>query len=58
MGITRILAVYRTCPVLIVIEIEGLILEVTLIELSWVRDLLPPLLCQELVDQYHVFQVR
>lgn len=43
MIITRILAVYRTRPVMIVAE---------------VYELLPPLLWQELVGQYHVFRVR
>jgi len=59
MIIARILAVYRTSPVMIVVEAdEGSILELSLRELSEVYELLPPLLWQELLDRYHVFQVR
>jgi hypothetical protein len=59
MIITRILAVYRTRPVMIVAEMEeGIILELSLAELAEVYELLPPLLWQELVGQYHVFRVR
>jgi hypothetical protein len=59
MLITRILAVYRTRPVMIVTEMaEGIILELSLAELAEVYELLPPLLWQELVGQYHVFRVR
>jgi len=59
MFITRILAVYRTCPVMIVVETEeGSLLELSLKELADAYELLPPLLWQELVSQYHVFQVR
>jgi len=57
--ITRILAVYRTRPVMIVAEMEeGIIRELSLAELAEVYELLPPLLWQELVGQYHVFRVR
>jgi len=59
MVITRILAVYRTCPVMVVAETEeDSILELSLHELAEVYELLPPLLWEELVQQYHVFQVR
>ena len=59
MLITRILAVYRTRPVMIVAEMaEGIILELSLAELAEVYELLPPLLWQELVGRYRVFRVR
>lgn len=59
MSITRILAVYRTHPVMIVVEMEaGVIIELSLPELAEVYELLPPPLWQELVAQYHIFQVR
>ena len=59
MGITRILAVYRTSPVMIVVEMEeGSLLELSLHELADEYELLPTLLWQELVEQYRVFQVR
>lgn len=59
MSIIRILAVYRTHPVMIVVEMEeGVIVELSLPELAEVYELLPPPLWQELVGQYHVFQVR
>ncbi|MGH8066763.1 MAG: hypothetical protein ACRERE_16310 [Candidatus Entotheonellia bacterium] len=59
MTITKILAVYRTYPVMIVGEIgDGSILELSQTEAVEVGDLLPPPLWQELVDQYHLFQVR
>jgi hypothetical protein len=46
MGITRILAVYRTCPVMIVVELEeGIILERSLHELAEVYELLPITSC-------------
>jgi hypothetical protein len=57
--ITKILAVYRTYPVMIVGEMEdGAILELSLNEAVEVCELLPPLLWQELMDHYHVFQTR
>jgi hypothetical protein len=49
MTITKILAVYRTCPVMILGEMEdGSILELSLNEAAEVYELLPPLLWQEL----------
>jgi hypothetical protein len=49
MTITKILAVYRTCPLMIVGEMEdGSILELSLNEAAEVYELLPPLLWQEL----------
>jgi hypothetical protein len=59
MVVTKILAVYRTCPITLVVEMgDGSILELSLNEAAEVYDLLPPLLWQELMDHYHVFQVR
>ena len=59
MVITSILAVYRTNPVMIVVETEdGDILEISLHELAEVYELLSPPLWQDLVVRYHVFQVR
>jgi hypothetical protein len=56
--ITRILAVYRSCPVMIVAETEeGVLLELSLKELADVYEFLPPMLWQALVDKYNVFQV-
>jgi hypothetical protein len=50
MGITRILAVYSTQPVMVVLETEeGTVLELCLDELAEVYEYLPPLLWQELV---------
>jgi hypothetical protein len=58
MTLRKILAVYHTYPVMIVAEAEdGSILELSLHELAEVYELLPPLLWQELVHHYHVFQV-
>jgi hypothetical protein len=37
---------------------EGALLERSLHELADVPELLPPGLWQELVEQYHVFQIR
>jgi hypothetical protein len=57
MPLMKILAVYQTYPVMIVAEgEEGSILELSLNELAEVYELLPPLLWQELVHHYHVFQ--
>ena len=43
---------------MIVVEAaDGSILELSLNELAEVYELLPPLLWQELVHHYHVFQV-
>jgi hypothetical protein len=45
--ITRILAVYRSCPVMIVAETEeGVLLERSLKELADVYEFLPPMLWQ------------
>jgi hypothetical protein len=58
-GIIKIVAVYRTDPVMVVGETaEGTLLERSLHELAEVHELLPPRLWQELVGQYHVFQIR
>jgi hypothetical protein len=58
MGMTRVLAVYSARPVMVVLETEGgTTLELCLDELAEVYDYLPPLLWQELVAQYRVFQV-
>ena len=55
----QILAVYHTCPVMIVAETaEDTIVELSLNELAEVYECLPPPLWQALVQQYHVFQVR
>jgi len=55
---TTIVAVYRTCPVMIVGEAaEGALLELSLHDLAAVPGLLPPQLWQALVEQYQVFQV-
>jgi hypothetical protein len=57
-GITKIVAVYRTCPVMMVGEAEeGALQELSLHDLAAVPGLLPPQLWQALVEQYHVFQV-
>jgi hypothetical protein len=58
-GIIKIVAVYRTDPVMVVGETaEDAFLERSLHELADVHELLPPQLWQELVEQYRVFQVR
>ena len=58
-GIIKIVAVYRTYPVMVVGETaEGALLERSLHELADVGELLTPRLWQELVEQYHVFQIR
>jgi hypothetical protein len=58
-GIITIVAVYRTDPVMVVGETaEGALLEHSLHELADVHERLPPRLWQELVEQYHVFQIR
>jgi hypothetical protein len=47
---TGISAVYRGCPVIIVVETEeGMLLELSLHELADVYELLPPALWRELV---------
>jgi hypothetical protein len=58
-GIITIVAVYRTDPVMVVGETaEGALLERSLHELADVPEFLPRQLWQELVEQYHVFQIR
>ena len=55
---TGILAVYRSCPVMIVVETdEGVLLELSLNELADVYELLPPALWQQLVQHYQIFHV-
>ena len=55
---TSIVAVYRSCPVMIVAEMEeGVLLELSLNELADVYEPLPPALWQELVQHYQIFQV-
>jgi hypothetical protein len=55
---TGIVAMYRSCPVMIVAETEeGVLLELSLNELADVYELLPPALWQELVQHYQIFQV-
>jgi hypothetical protein len=58
-GIIKIVAVYRTYPVMVVGETaEGTLLERSLHELAKAPEFLPPGLWQELAEQYHVFQIR
>ena len=58
-GIIKIVALYRTDPVMVVGETaEGALLERSLHELADVHELLPPRLWQALVEQYQVFQIR
>jgi hypothetical protein len=58
-GISTIVAVYRTDPVMVVGETgEGALLERSLHELAERHELLPPRLWQELVEQYQIFQIR
>jgi hypothetical protein len=58
-GIIKIVAVYRTYPVMVVGETaDGALLERPLHELADAQDLLPSRLWQELVERYHVFQIR
>jgi hypothetical protein len=58
-GIIKIVAVYRTYPVMVVGETaEGTLLERSLHELADVHERLPPRLWQALAEQYHVFQIR
>jgi hypothetical protein len=55
---TSILAVYRSCPVMIVAETEeGVLLELSLNELADVYELQPPAPWQELAQHYRIFQV-
>jgi hypothetical protein len=58
-GISKIIAVYRTDPVMVVGETaDGALLERSLHELADGHDRLPPRLWQALVEQYQVFQTR
>jgi hypothetical protein len=58
-GIITIVAVYRTCPVMVVGETaDGALLECSLPELADGHERLSPRLWQALVEQYHVFQIR
>jgi hypothetical protein len=58
-GIIKIVAVYRTSPVMVVGETaEGALLEHSLHELADVPGLLAPRLWGKLVEQYQVFQIR
>jgi hypothetical protein len=58
-GIIKIVAVYRTYPVMVVGEMaEGTLLERSLRELAEAPEFLPPGLWQELAEQYHVFHIR
>ena len=58
-GIIKIVAVYRTDPVMVVGETaHGALLERSLHELADGHERLPPQLWQALVEQYRVFQTR
>jgi len=58
-GISTIVAVYRTSPVMVLGETaEGTLLEHSLHELADMLGLLAPRLWRELVEQYQVFQIR
>jgi hypothetical protein len=58
-GIIKIVAVYRTDPVMVVGETaDGALLERSLYELADRPELLPPRLWQELVERYQVLQIR
>ena len=58
-GLSTIVAVYRTEPVMVVGETaEGALLECSLPELAHMHERLPPRLWQELVERYQVFQIR
>ena len=58
-GLSTIVAVYRTEPVMVVGETaEGALLECSLPELAHMHERLPPWLWQELVERYQVFQIR
>jgi hypothetical protein len=55
---TSILAVNRSCPVMIVAETqEEVLLELSLNELADVYALLPPALCRELGQHDQIFYV-
>jgi hypothetical protein len=58
-GIIKLVAVYRTDPVMVVGEMaDGALLERSLPELADGPERLPPRLWQELVERYQVFQIR
>jgi hypothetical protein len=58
-GLSTIVAVYRTEPVMVVGETaEGALLECSLPELAHMHERLSPRFWQALVEQYHVFQIR
>jgi hypothetical protein len=58
-GIIKIVAVYRTQPVMVVgATAEGALLECSIHDLAHMHERLPPWLWQALVEEYHVFQVR
>jgi hypothetical protein len=58
-GLSTIVAVYRTEPVMVVGETaEGALLECSLPDLAARHERLPPRLWQALVERYQVFQVR
>ena len=58
-GLSTIVAVYRTEPVMVVGETaEGALLECSLPELAHMHERLSPRFWQELVERYHVFQIR
>ena len=57
-GLSTIIAVYRTEPVMVVGETaEGALLECSLPELADGHERLPPWLWQELMAQYQMFQI-
>jgi hypothetical protein len=58
-GIIKLVAVYRTDPVMVVGETaDGALLERSLHELADGHERLPPRLWQALVEQYQVFHTR
>jgi hypothetical protein len=58
-GLSTIVAVYRTSPVMVVGETaRGALLECSLPDLAARHERLPPRLWQALVERYQVFQVR
>ena len=58
-GISTIVAVYRTDPVMVVGEfVEGVLQERAIHELADMPGLPAPRLWRELVERYRVFQIR
>jgi hypothetical protein len=58
-GLIKIVAVYRTDPVMVVGETaDGALLERSLHELADKHERLPTRLWQELMEQYQVFRIR